>query len=730
MIGPLEGRLINGLVGNLVGEGSGVVIPNNPNLTPPSIVADGQLGEGTTFTRTAGTWTGGTISGKWQKSTAAAPTTYADIPGATGSTYVLPGTLEAGARYRYAEVSSLNPAAFTYSNSIMLTVPVFTVNPTTSLVEDPYWSNVSLLMGFNATDTPAIFADESNYRQPVTAPGGGTNWSNSTTSPQFGTGCGYFVGGGGRPTVTGGLPAHLQFGTGDFTLEGFFKTTSQPASMYAVGNFYNDAGSWGLGCSAGKWGFFMQGQTTLENPATTANNTWVHVAVSRQGDNLRLYVNGTMVAKRTGFAAVSLIGSNPVGVGSGSYYGSGVWFLGYIDELRITKGVARYVSDTTLTVPTAAFLRAVSPLAVGTSITTTSGTATGRGNTISYQWYRGGSAVVGQTTATYTLSIADDTLAVVCRVTVTNAIGSSYYDTPAITAELNQVGQTWERVGVTQSISGYYADVRNQGVVDSNGVTQSISGTFGDASTQSFAESDNRATATLYGVSELPSTGTPYYTAISALSPVSHWKLDETSGTTAADTVGFQNGVIGGTSGVRNHGSHIDAGISLSTGTANFGWLQADNSAFDSSNFTVTAWALVNQTGLSNGVSMTMFSVARTAALTSYRWKFELNPSNGVHAIRGNAQYSLSPTFTTWASDTWYHIAVTYNGTTVTFYINGVAVGTTNSLVKATQTGPYSFMAGGDSAANNWRGKIDEVSFFSSVLTAPQILGLYNAGFQ
>jgi len=84
------------------------------------------------------------------------------------------------------------------------------------------------------------------------------------------------------------------------------------------------------------------------NTALT-NNTWIHVAATRASGTLRLFQDGTQV----GSAANTVNFTNS---GNGIYIGQsslGTAMNGYIDDLRITKGYARYT--TTFTPPTAAF---------------------------------------------------------------------------------------------------------------------------------------------------------------------------------------------------------------------------------------------------------------------------------------------------------------------------------------------------------------------------------------
>src|SRR5690606_10805029 len=83
-------------------------------------------------------------------------------------------------------------------------------------------------------------------------------------------------------------------------------------------------------------------------------NTWYAVAVSRVGADLMLFVDGVLQATTNiGTASINdtsyytYIGAN---VNGGTLFGH--WH-GYLDELRITKGVGRYTTN--YTVDTEAF---------------------------------------------------------------------------------------------------------------------------------------------------------------------------------------------------------------------------------------------------------------------------------------------------------------------------------------------------------------------------------------
>jgi len=100
--------------------------------------------------------------------------------------------------------------------------------------------------------------------------------------------------------------------------------------------------------TADKFAVFWNPDDPLISANTTsATGTWHHVAVVRDGTSMVLYVNGTNV----GSATISSSRSLNLGLGGAVWVGnngsSSTAYKGYIDDLRITKGVARYTANFT-----------------------------------------------------------------------------------------------------------------------------------------------------------------------------------------------------------------------------------------------------------------------------------------------------------------------------------------------------------------------------------------------
>jgi hypothetical protein len=99
--------------------------------------------------------------------------------------------------------------------------------------------------------------------------------------------------------------------------------------------------------STGVLRYAVSGATVITGTTLTLN-TWVHVAVSRSGTSTKLFVNGTQSgATYTDTNNYTVDYSVTIGAGSGGVSGYG----GYLDDVRISRGVARYT--TTFTLPTA-----------------------------------------------------------------------------------------------------------------------------------------------------------------------------------------------------------------------------------------------------------------------------------------------------------------------------------------------------------------------------------------
>jgi hypothetical protein len=143
------------------------------------------------------------------------------------------------------------------------------------------------------------------------------------------------------------------FGSGPFTAELWIYFNNASGTQYALSNYQNNSIGWGLGISSGNFAFWATGDTPdISTSTPAATGTWYHLAVSGQSGAIRLFLNGTQIGS-TFTGTPSLDSTLPLRVGDGQGAASPLPLNGYIDDLRITKGVARYTAS--FTAPTAAF---------------------------------------------------------------------------------------------------------------------------------------------------------------------------------------------------------------------------------------------------------------------------------------------------------------------------------------------------------------------------------------
>lgn len=209
---------------------------------------------------------------------------------------------------------------------------------------DPNFANVSLLLHMDGSNGSTTFTDSSSNALTVTASG---NAQISTSQSKFGGASGLFDGTGDYLSLS--AASALGMGSGDFTIEYFVRFTASGTQVHLD---QRGSGTALYIYSVGTTLYFADSTADrITGTSALTANTWQHIAVSKSGSSTKLFVDGTQVGS-TYTDSTDYGASKPLYIAT-YYQTSAVFLNGNMDEMRITKGVARYTAN--FTAPTAAF---------------------------------------------------------------------------------------------------------------------------------------------------------------------------------------------------------------------------------------------------------------------------------------------------------------------------------------------------------------------------------------
>src|SRR5678815_2982157 len=212
---------------------------------------------------------------------------------------------------------------------------------------------VVLLCHCDGANGSTTFTDVSPSGHSLSASGGAAV---TVTSPKFGTGSVDFSGNVNGNITIAGTP-DFNFGSGQFTVEAWAYFLTTPSGVQAVLAQFGGTTNlgWFFGTNTGTLAFFYS-TTGTDNPSVGAAfsptlNQWYHLAADRDASNvLRVYANGAVVASAT-VSSAFFASTRPALIGNDGGFVRG--FPGKLDEIRITRGTARYGGA--FTPPTAPF---------------------------------------------------------------------------------------------------------------------------------------------------------------------------------------------------------------------------------------------------------------------------------------------------------------------------------------------------------------------------------------
>lgn len=204
-----------------------------------------------------------------------------------------------------------------------------------------------LLLPFDGADGSTTITDRSPSPKTATLYG---NAQLSTAQKKYGTASLLLDGAGDYIEYAGS--SDFNFGTGDFTIELWFRNTQTTAYATLFSLAWDSGSHWQVmnGDSSNQLCAWANAISTSAPILTITNaaihdGAWHHFAWVRNGNVHTLYFDGVSHATGTNATAIGN-SSGALCIGRDATYGPR-YYSGYIDDLRITKGVARYTADFT-----------------------------------------------------------------------------------------------------------------------------------------------------------------------------------------------------------------------------------------------------------------------------------------------------------------------------------------------------------------------------------------------
>jgi Concanavalin A-like lectin/glucanases superfamily len=212
----------------------------------------------------------------------------------------------------------------------------------------------------------------------------------------------------------------------------------------------------------------------------------------------------------------------------------------------------------------------------------------------------------------------------------------------------------------------------------------------------------------------------------------SYWRLGEVSGVTAFDSKGTANGTLNGPSfGGAGATTHPNDALTLD-GVDDYVDFGDVHDFAGTSSFTLEAW--INRTTLGEADKWRWILTKQSIVDPRDGWALVVAPNDSGSGQRlwfsrinaGTEHVALSTTVT--AANTWYHVAATYDGSTMRVYVNGVLEGSTASAMSLPNTTfPLRISSAAPPSVHRFPGRLDEVAVYNVALSGAQVREHYAA---
>lgn len=219
-----------------------------------------------------------------------------------------------------------------------LSTKVYNSTKTISPLSDQYWSSVTMLLKASGSSAVDATGRHTSFAG---------SYTTSTSTKKYNAASLSFS----STYLTVGDGASDFAFNSDFTVEMWIYPTSvSGARMIYDGRPLSTNGAQPIFFLSDGTMVYQDNSGNFTGSGTVSANQWSHVAMCRSGTTIRLFLNGVLQGSATKSTNITNTTGRPM-IGGDGASNSGNW-AGFMDEIRVTQGVARYTAA--FTPPTAA----------------------------------------------------------------------------------------------------------------------------------------------------------------------------------------------------------------------------------------------------------------------------------------------------------------------------------------------------------------------------------------
>lgn len=212
-------------------------------------------------------------------------------------------------------------------------------------------------------------------------------------------------------------------------------------------------------------------------------------------------------------------------------------------------------------------------------------------------------------------------------------------------------------------------------------------------------------------------------------SPVSYWRLGESSGVTAVDEQGVNDGGYTNTPTLGVTGAIADDADTAVSFDGSTEYVHLGAALSGDTTYSLECWF---KTGYTGGTSQYFFSFGNSGNI-NHLIALYINASTdtlGWWTKDGTTNLFKDDTGSTVNDDNWHHVVGTRDGDTMKLYLDGSLLWTINGSSQGASTinrGAIGALAR-TTHSNYFEGEVDEAAVYDTVLSATRVSAHYDAG--